>query len=70
MMTYRRSSYGRGLLSVWNISINLVLPFIFNIGGRLWDCRLNKYSLGSRGSIRRRRYIPETRLVSWALLNK
>jgi len=64
VMVYRRSSDGRGLLSAWNISINLVLPFIFNNGGRLWDYRLNKYSLGGRG----RSYIPETSLVGWALL--
>jgi hypothetical protein len=53
-MAYWRFSDGRGLLSARHISIKLVLPFIFNSGGRLRDCRLNKDSLGSRGSIRGR----------------
>jgi hypothetical protein len=30
MMAYRRSSDGMRLLSVWNIIINLVIPFIFS----------------------------------------
>jgi hypothetical protein len=68
-MAYGRFSYGRGLLSTRNISINFVLPFILNNGGRFWDCRLNKDSPGSRGNIIRRSYIPETTLVSWALLD-
>jgi hypothetical protein len=68
-MAYRRSSDGRGLLSSQNISINLILPFIFSSGGRLWDCRLKKDSPGSRGSVNGRSYIPETSLVGWALLN-
>jgi hypothetical protein len=68
-MAYRRFSYGRGLLSALNISIKLVLPLIFNNGGRLWDCRLNKDSPRSRGSIKGRSYIPKTSLVGWALLN-
>jgi hypothetical protein len=68
-MAYRRFFYGRGLMSAWNISINFVLPFILNSGGRLWDCMLNKDSPGSRGNIRRRSYIPEISLVSWGLLN-
>jgi hypothetical protein len=50
-MAYRRSFDGRGLLNAWNISIKLVLPFIFNSGGRIWDCRLNKDSPGGRGSV-------------------
>jgi hypothetical protein len=62
-MAYGRFSDGRGLLSARNISINFVLPFILNSGGRLWDCRLNKDSPGSRGNIRRRSYIPKTNLV-------
>jgi hypothetical protein len=33
VMACRRSSHGGGLLSAWNISIKLVLPFIFNSGG-------------------------------------
>jgi hypothetical protein len=66
---YKRSSDGMSLLSAWNIIINLVLPFIFSNGGRLWDCRFDKYSLGSRGSVSGRSYIPETSLVGWALLN-
>jgi hypothetical protein len=49
--------------------INLVLPFIFSNGERLWDWRFDKYSLGSRGSVSGRSYILETSLVSWALLN-
>jgi hypothetical protein len=57
MMAYRKFSDGRTLLSASNISFNFVLPFIFNIGGRLLDCRLNKDSPGSRGSIRKRNYI-------------
>jgi hypothetical protein len=68
-MAYRRSPDGKGLLSARNISMKLVLPFIFNSGGRIWDCRLNKDSLGGRGSVRGRSYIPETSLVGWALLN-
>jgi len=68
-MAYGRFSYGRGLLCAQNMSINFVIPFILNSGGRLWDCRLNKNSLGSIGSIRRRSYIPETSLVGWALLD-
>jgi hypothetical protein len=43
-MAYRRFSDGRRLLSAQNISINFVLPFIFNSGGRLWDSRLDKDS--------------------------
>jgi hypothetical protein len=69
-MAYRRFSDGMRLLSARNISINFVIPLIFNSGGRLWDCRLNKDSLGSRGSIRGRSYILETSLVGWALLDR
>jgi hypothetical protein len=58
------------LLSASNIIIELVLSFIFSSGRRLWDCRFHKYSLSSRGSFRRGSYIPETGLVSWALLNR
>jgi hypothetical protein len=68
-MAYMRSSYRKWLLSAQNISINLVLPFIFNSEGKLWDCRLNKGSLGGRGNIRGGSYIPETRFVGWAFLN-
>jgi hypothetical protein len=57
-MAYGRFSDGRGLLSARNISINFVLPFILNNGGRLWDCRLNKDSPRRRGNIRRMSYIP------------
>jgi hypothetical protein len=35
-MAYVIFSDGRGLLSAQNISINFVLPFILNSGGRLW----------------------------------
>jgi hypothetical protein len=66
---YRRSSDGMSLLSAWNIIIDLVLSFIFSNGGRLWDCRFDKYSLGSRRSVSGRSYIPETSLVGWAFLN-
>jgi hypothetical protein len=45
MMAYGRSSDGMRLLSAWNIAIDLILPFIFNSGRRLWDCRFYKYSL-------------------------
>jgi len=45
VMAYGRSSDGMRLLSAWNIIIDLVLPFIFNNGRRLWDCRLHKYNL-------------------------
>jgi hypothetical protein len=69
VMAYRRSTDGRGLLSAQNISIKLVLPFIFNSGGRIWDFRLDKDSPGGRGSVRGRSYIPETSLVGWAILN-
>jgi hypothetical protein len=69
-MAYRRFSDGMRLLSVWNISINFSIPFIFNSGGRLWDCKFNKDSPGSRGSIRRRSYIPKTSFVVWALLDR
>jgi len=68
-MAYGRFSDGRGLLSTQIISIDFVLPFILNSGWRLWDCRLNKGSLGSRGNIRKRSYVPETSLGSWALLD-
>jgi hypothetical protein len=68
VVAYRRSSDGKRLLSAWNIIINLVFPFIFNNGGRLWDCRFDIYSLGSRGSVSGRSYIPETSRVGWALL--
>jgi hypothetical protein len=69
-MAYRIFSDGRRPLSARNISINFVLPFIFNSGGRLWDCRLDKDSPGSRGSIRGRSYIPETSLVGRTLLDR
>jgi hypothetical protein len=69
VVAYRSSSNGMRLLSAWNIIINLVLPFIFNNVGRLWDCRFDKYRLGSRRSVNGRSYIPETSLVGWALLN-
>jgi hypothetical protein len=68
-MAYRRFPDGMSLLSARNISINFFLPFILNSEGRLWDCRLNKDSLGSRGNIRRRSDILETSLVGWALLD-
>jgi hypothetical protein len=45
VMAYRRSSDGMRLLSACNIVVDLVLPFIFNSGRRLWDCRLHKHSL-------------------------
>jgi hypothetical protein len=45
VMAYRRSSDGMRLLSARNITIDLVLPFIFNSGRRLLDCRLHKHSL-------------------------
>jgi len=61
-MAYRRFSDGRGLLSAQNISINFVLTFILNSGGKLWDYRLNKDNLEVKG-------IPETSFVSWALLD-
>jgi hypothetical protein len=67
-MAYRRSSDGMRLLSAWNIIIDLVLSFVFINGGRLWDCRFDKYSLGGRGSVSGRSYIPETSFVGWALL--
>jgi hypothetical protein len=70
VVAYRRSSDGMRLLSTWNIIINLVLPFIFSNGGRLWDCRFDKHSLGSRRSVSGRSYIPETSLVGRALLNR
>jgi hypothetical protein len=69
VMAYRRSSDGMRLLSAWNIIINLVLPFIFNNEGRLWNCRFHKYNLRSRGSVSGKGYIPETNLVGWALMN-
>jgi hypothetical protein len=69
VMAYRRSSDGKRLLSAWNIIINLVLPFIFINGGRLWNYSFDKYNLVSRGSVSGRSYIPETSLVGWALLN-
>jgi hypothetical protein len=69
VVAYKRSFDGKSLLSAWNIIINLVLPFIFSNGERLWDCRFDKYSLGSRGSVSGRRYIPETSIVGWLLLN-
>jgi hypothetical protein len=68
-VTYRRLSDGRGLQSARNISIKLVLSFIFNNGGRIWDYRLNKDSPRGRRSVSGRGYIPETNLVGWALLN-
>jgi len=58
MMAYGRFSDGRKLLSAQNISNDFVLPFFFNSGWRLGDCRLNKDSLGSRGNIISRSYIP------------
>jgi len=67
-MAYRRFYDGRRLLSAQNISINFFLPFIFN--NREGSGTLNKDSPGSRGSIRRRSYIPETSLVGWALLDR
>jgi hypothetical protein len=60
---YKRSSYAMRLLSAWNIITDLVLPFVFSNGGRFWDCRYDKYSLGSRGSVSGRSYIPKTSLV-------
>jgi len=69
VMVYRRSYDGIRLLSAWNIIINLGLPFIFSNGGRLWDCRFHKYSLGSIRSVSGRSYVPKTSLVGWAFLN-
>jgi hypothetical protein len=45
MMVNERSFDGIRLLSAWNIIVDLVLPFIFNSGRRLWDCRFHKHSL-------------------------
>jgi len=58
------SKYNQQDLVQW-----LVLPFIFNSGGRIWDCRLNKDSPGGRVSVSGRSYIPETSLIGWAFLN-
>jgi hypothetical protein len=44
-MAYGRSSDGMRLLSAWNIIIDLVLPFIFSSGRKLWDYKFHKYSL-------------------------
>jgi hypothetical protein len=44
-MAYESSSEGMRLLGAWNITIELVLPFIFSSGRRLWDCRFHKNSL-------------------------
>jgi len=68
-MAYGRSSNGRELFSNRNISINFVLPFIFDCGWRLGDCGLNKDNPESRKNIRRRSYIPESSLVYWVLLD-
>jgi hypothetical protein len=38
-MAFRRYFDGMRLLSAWNIIIDLVLPFLFRSGRRLWDCR-------------------------------
>jgi hypothetical protein len=48
-MAYRRSSDGRGLLSAQNISIKLVLPFIFNSGGGSETASLTKTVLEVEG---------------------
>jgi len=40
---------GRGLLSTRNISINFVLPFILNSGGRLWTAGLTKIVMEVEG---------------------
>jgi hypothetical protein len=45
VMENRRSPNGMRLLSAWNIIIDLFLMFIFNSGGKLWDCRFHKHSL-------------------------
>jgi hypothetical protein len=47
-MAYRRSYDGMKLLNAWNIIVDLVLPFIFKSGRRLWDCRFHKQSLRKR----------------------
>jgi hypothetical protein len=41
VMAYGRFSDDRRLLSTLNISIDFVIPFFFNSGWRLGDCRLN-----------------------------
>jgi hypothetical protein len=45
VMANRRSPNGMRLLSSWNIIIDLFLLFIYNSGGKLWDCRFHKHSL-------------------------
>lgn len=49
LVAYRRSSNGMWLLSAWNIIINLVLPFIFSNGGRLWTAGLTNTVLEVEG---------------------
>jgi hypothetical protein len=44
-------------------------PLSSTVGGRIWDCRLNKDSPGGRGSVSGKSYILETSLVGWAFLN-
>jgi len=49
--------------------LNHIGSFFHASGWRLGDYGLDKYSLRSRGDIRSRSYIPESSLVSWALLD-
>jgi hypothetical protein len=49
-MAYKRSYDGMRLLSAWNIIINLVLPFVFSNGGRLWTVGLTKTVLKVEGT--------------------
>jgi hypothetical protein len=70
-MTYRIFFYGRRLLSAPSISIDFVLPFIFNSWGWGWGALvLHEDSPRSRRIIRGRSYIPDTSLVGWALLDR
>jgi hypothetical protein len=50
-------------------SLILSFPLSSAMGGGFGTTSFDKYSLGSRGSVSGRSYIPETNLVGWALMN-
>jgi hypothetical protein len=74
VMACRRLSFdrklGQRLRDDWYLPIHNSFSLIHARGWRLGNNRLQKNSLGGRRNIRnRRRNIPESSFVGWALLN-
>jgi hypothetical protein len=68
-MAYRRSSYGRGLLSSQTSPLILSFPLSSAVGGGSGTAGITKTVLEVDGSVSGMSYIPKTSLVGWALLN-